>query len=84
MGIEIRGGENPSHLENLIYFAYCYDCPNISEEDGDILCGPAEIAQIYEHLTLEDVVRRAEAEHAGHKVVINIIDVGKTRKDLWS
>ncbi len=86
MGIEILGGQNPSHVENLIYDVRCFSCPRISEENGDFLPGPDELADITQDLTLEGAQRIAEKHEneygKDHKIILRAFDIGKIRAAL--
>jgi len=86
MSIEIKGGQNPSHIENLIYDVRCFSCPKISEESGDYLPGPDELADITQNLTLQDAMGMAK-RHEGkygknHKITIRAFDIGKIQDAL--
>jgi hypothetical protein len=81
MTIEIIGGRNPSHIENLIYDVRCFSCPNISEENGDFLPGPAELADITQDLTLSQAQQKAQIHEKkygrDHEIFFRALDIGK-------
>lgn len=86
MSIEVKGGQNPSHIENLIYDVRCFSCPKVSEESGDYLPGPAELADITQNLTLEGAMSIAK-EHErkygnNHQITLRVFDIGKIQDAL--
>jgi len=88
MSIEVDGGRKPSHIENLIYDVRCFSCPKVSEESGDYLPGPAELADITQDLTLQDAMKIAN-EHErkygkSHQITLRAFDIGKIQDALFS
>lgn len=86
MSIEITKNPDPSHEENIIYFAECLKCQKISEESGDFLPGNFEVASFGDDLTLEQVIKLSEKHEKNisgpHKIVIRGLDIGKLQKQL--
>lgn len=86
MSIEIKRNPNPTHEENMIYFAECQTCPKISEENGDFLPGNFEVASFADDLTLEQVIHLSEKHERNisgpHKIIIRGLDVGKLQEQL--
>lgn len=88
MSIEIFGGKDPSHIENLIFDVRCFSCPRVSEENGDYLPGPDELADITQNLTF-DGARKIAEQHENrygkdHQIIIRAFDIGKIQDALWS
>lgn len=86
MTIEIKRNSDPSHEENMIYFAECQTCPKISEENGDFLPGNFEVASFGDDLNLDQVMRLSEEHERNisgpHRIVIRGLDVGKLQERL--
>jgi hypothetical protein len=86
MTIEIIGGEHPTHQENLIYDVMCFTCPRVSEENGDYLPGPSELADITQDLTLkkaQEIASQHEGEYGrDHQIIIRTFDVGRIEEAL--
>lgn len=76
--IKISGSNENSHQdhEKVKYFAHCYSCPSVNEENGDYGQPPLEINWIPEDSTLDQVTSVCE-EHEKwpssreHKIVIS-------------
>lgn len=88
MSIEIKGGQEPSHTENLIYDVLCFSCPKVSEEDGDYLPGPDELADITQDLTLDQAIEVAKQHERrygeSHEIVIRAFDIGIIQDTIYN
>lgn len=86
MTITINKPQDISHEDNMIYQVQCYNCPRISEENGDFLPGHMEIAGIHEHVNYEGALELAKnhesEEGEDHQIVIDGMDAEFFRRLL--
>lgn len=81
MPIEIKRSSSPSHIENLFYDSHCLSCHKISEENGDFIDEPFEIAGFEEVLPLDKTIEKSEeherrSKEKNHQIIIREFDTG--------
>lgn len=91
MSIEVEQLENPTHEENIIYRVFCYNCPDLSEEDGDYKGPVAELSPglgVTIQAALDIAINHDQfyikRYNQDHVIKLEPIDIGKIRDALSS
>lgn len=81
MTIEIRRVTSPTHLDNLFYDVKCFNCREISEENGDYLPGPCELVSWESHVNFSQAMKISYnhqlKEGVNHRIVVREFDSGE-------
>lgn len=91
MSVEVQPPHNPTHIENLMWGAQCFTCPDYSEEDGTTYDPPQTIVEWVLDRPYSEVMAAVEKhlafyakvnQNVDHRVVVTSHDFGKIRDAL--